>query len=235
MQRPLPPAEQDPRLHKLQKRLESEVGVLPLRALMHPIDPLHIEEDCFLGDSSFYGFGPECNRRVVRWRQFYETTEIDGYYTYIRDTLKILQWLRPGERWLLKNVQNVEHLAAVHQTFPDVTIVTTHRDPVAATQSLTTMYMYRSRMYYKTLRRDVYLEHYGHMIERMLRRNVEQLPQVPAARRVEVFFDRFMADPMGTVESIYEKLSALNLCQPSRANIDCYIAENSRSHGPVVE
>jgi hypothetical protein len=234
MQRPLPPAQSDRRLHSLQRRLTSELDVLPLRALMHPIDPLHIEEDCFLGDPSFHGFGPECNRRVVRWRQFYENTEIDAYYAYIRDALKILQWLRPGERWLLKNVQNVEHLAAVYRTYKDATIVTTHRDPVAVIQSFATMYMYRSRMYYKTLKRRVYLEHYAHMIERMLRRNVEQLHVAPPEQRVDVFFDRFMADQMGTVEAIYA-MAGIELIPAERTNIAKYVADHNHPAGPAVK
>ena len=89
-------------------------------------------------------------------------------------------------------------------------------------------------MYYKTLRRNVYLEHYGHMIERMLRRNVEQLSQVPAAQRIEVFFDRVTADPIGTLESIYEK-AGIELVPAERTNIQRYTAENSRSRGPVVK
>ena len=67
-------------------------------------------------------------------------------YEYLRTILKVLQWLRGGERWVLKSPQHLEQFGPLVSTFPDATFVVTHRDPASVTVSMATMVAYTSRM-----------------------------------------------------------------------------------------
>ncbi len=85
--------------------------------------------------------------------------------------LQILQWYRPRERWVLKSPQHLEQIGPLLTTFPDATIVVTHRDPVAVVQSTATMVCYGARTTYRT--------HPARVVPRLLDR-----PDRPPARRV---------------------------------------------------
>ena len=56
-------------------------------------------------------------------------------YDYQKKLMQLLDWQRPGERWLLKAPAHMWGLDALAATFPDVAIVWTHRDPVACIAS----------------------------------------------------------------------------------------------------
>src|SRR5258706_14374172 len=63
-------------------------------------------------------------------------------YPDLKQMLQSLQWQAPsrkGQRWVLKTPGHLMALDAVAATFPDATIVMTHRDPVSTVPSYCSM------------------------------------------------------------------------------------------------
>ena len=157
--------------------------------------------------------------RVPEWRDHYLATDQTPHYEYLRTVLKILQWYSPGERWVLKSPQHLEQLGPLLATFPDATVVVTHRDPVSVIQSAATMLTYGARMSYRTTEPEWYLAYWAERIEQLLSASVRDRHLVAEDRSVDVLFHEFMADEMGTVERIYET-AGWPLTDEARAAID---------------
>ena len=60
-------------------------------------------------------------------------------YVYYRELLKMLDWQRPGDRWLLKSPAHLWALDAIVDVFPDCGVILTHRDPIEAIASYCSM------------------------------------------------------------------------------------------------
>jgi hypothetical protein len=70
---------------------------------------------------------------------FFRDRDLLPQYLYYRDLLKMVDWQRPGERWLLKSPAHLWAMDAIVETFPDCCIVLTHRHPVEAIASYCSM------------------------------------------------------------------------------------------------
>ena len=132
-----------------------------------------------------------------RWRDYYLAHDQTPHYAYLKTVLQILQWRRPGERWVLKSPQHLEQLGPLLATFPDATVVVTHRDPVSVVQSAATMMTYAARMNYRTPEPDYYLSYWTDRIRRLLEASLRDRHLVPADRCHDVLFHEFMADDAG--------------------------------------
>ncbi len=126
--------------------------------------------------------------RVPRSRDYYLDHYQTPHYAYLKTVLQILQWCRPGERWVLKSPQHLEQLGPLLTTFPDATVVVTHRDPVAVVQSAATMMTYAARMSYQTPEPDFYLSYWTDRIGRLLEASVRDRGLLPAGQFEDVHF-----------------------------------------------
>ena len=119
-------------------------------------------------------------------------------------------------------------------TFPDATIVVTHRDPVSVIQSAATMLAYGARISYKTPNPEWYLEYWHHRIQMLLEASIRDRHLLPSDRTVDVLFHEFMADDRATVERIYE-VAGLPMTNSARDQIDAYVKSHPRGKdGQVV-
>ena len=68
----------------------------------------------------------------------YVATKADPAYSFWwhKRVLKLLQWGRPTERWLLKGPTHIPFLPTLFETYPDAKIVLMLRDPVKALASV---------------------------------------------------------------------------------------------------
>ena len=217
----------DPRWTRCQEAWEGMLGATPFLAAMHPMEPDHIHEEIELQLSDFSSYNQEWVGRVPQWRDHYLAHDQTPHYEWMRTGLQILQWYRPRDRWVLKSPQHLEQIGPLMATFPDATIVVTHRDPVAVVQSTITMNTYAARMSYRHTRPEWYLEYWSDRMRRLLERSVADRHLLPADRTVDVYFDRYMDDEMGTLERIYD-VAGLDLSSVARAEIEAYRAAHPR-------
>jgi hypothetical protein len=151
-------------------------------------------------------------------------------YRYYADILRLLDWQRPGERWLLKTPAHLWALDALVETFPDCCIVWNHRDPVVCVASISSMtHMIMGEQVDMTARElgprclDCYAA--------SMARGLELRAGLDPARFVDVDYAALVADNMGAVRSIYEHFD-LPLGTEARAAMEAHAASHPQGrHG----
>jgi hypothetical protein len=136
----------------------------------------------------------------VRW---YTATDHTDGYLYFRRTLQVMQWIKPGGRWLLKSPSHLEVLRPLLIAFPDATVVQTHRDPVTAVVSLASLTVYGQRA--NLAHPDPHLigKLTADYVERLLRGAVRDRA-ADDKRFVDIQFRSLISDPIGEVRRLYE-------------------------------
>ncbi len=224
----------DPRWQRCHQAWEAMELTLPHLSAMHPMHPDHVHEELELELPDFSSYTPEWVARCPQWRDFYLSHDQTPHYRYLRTVLQILQWFRPGERWVLKSPQHLEQLGPLLATFPDATVVVTHRDPVSVVQSAATMMAYAARMSYRHPMPHFYLEYWADRIRRLLEASVRDRPLLSEAKTHDVLFHQFIRDDLGTVANIYE-VAGLTMTDDARRQITAYRDAHRRgSVGRVV-
>jgi hypothetical protein len=158
-----------------------------------------------------------------------EAADLRAMYDYQKRVMQLLDWQRPGERWLLKAPAHLWGLDALIATFPDVAIVWNHRDPLACIASACSM----TQALMATLEFDpkqlgpAVLEFYS----RSLDRGLAVREKADAARFFDVPYAEFTSDPLACAERIYAHF-ALPLPPAAREAIRAFAAENPEGkHG----
>ena len=225
----------DPRWTRCNEIWERMRTASPLIAAMHPMEPDHIHEELEFLLPDFTSYNLEWIAQAPRWRDYYLGHDQTPHYQGALLTgLKILQWVKPRERWILKCPQHLEQLGPLMQTFPDATIVMTHRDPISVIQSAITMMTYSARINYRHVDPQWYLEYWHDRVHRLLTASVRDRDLLPPERTVDVPFHEFMADDLGMIEKIYE-VAGLPMTNEARGQLKGYIEDHPRGkHGQVV-
>lgn len=225
----------DPRFARSQRRWAEMQAKSPLVAAMHPMNPEHIHEELELECLDFSSYNFEWTSTMApRWRDHYLSQDQRPHYEFLARMLKVLQWQRGPDRWILKCPQHLEQLGPLMDTFPDATVVMTHRDPVSVVQSAATMVGYGARMNFHEPDIDAVFDYWTDRVGRLLDAGARDLSSIPAERRIDVYFDQFMADDVGTVERVYAR-AGIELTATARRRIADHIARHPRgANGQVV-
>jgi hypothetical protein len=230
----------DPRYRRAQSEWEAMASMLPSMAAMHPMRPDHIHEELELQLPDFSSYQLEWVARAPLWRDYYLDHDQTPHYAYLKSVLQILQWQTPGdgqgggERWVLKSPQHLEQLNPLLSTFPDATVIVTHRDPVSVVQSAATMMTYAARMSYRTPEPDFYISYWTDRIARLLQSSLRHRHIFLPGRRADVHFHDFMADERATVTRIYAT-AGLPLTAEAEAQMGAYLTDHPRDkEGQVV-
>jgi len=224
----------DPRYRRCADAWASMKLMTPLLAAMHPMNPDHIHEELELMTPDFASYNFEWLSMSPRWRDHYYRTDQTPHYRYMKDVLRILQHRRGPSRWVLKCPQHLEQLPVLREVFPDATVVFTHRDPVAVVQSALTMLAYGQRVSRKRVEIEALAEYWVARIEHLLEACVRDRGRIPAQQSLDVRFEDFMADELGTVERIYAK-AGLEMSPPAHSELTAFAAGNPRGKaGRVV-
>ncbi|MFO7551980.1 MAG: sulfotransferase [Haliea sp.] len=217
----------DPRYRRCEEAWQGMQQVTPLLAAMHPMHPDHIHEELELMGPDFASYNFEWLAPSPRWRDHYYQQDQTPHYKYMRDVLKLLQWGRGPERWVLKCPQHLEQLPVLKTVFPDATCVITHRDPVAVIQSAVTMVAYGYRMSRKRIDTRAIVEYWSDRVEHLLRACVRDRQCFPAQQSIDILFHEFMADDMATVERIYAT-AGVELTATARAQMQAFVDAHPR-------
>ena len=224
----------DPRWTRCQQSWEAMKTGAPFIAAMHPMEPDHVHEEIELMLPDFASYNLEWVARAPKARDHYLTHDQTPHYRYAKTVLQIMQWYRPRERWVLKSPQHLEQIGPLRTTFPDATIVVTHRDPVAVVQSTITMVTYGARTAYRTPEPQWYRDYWTERIGSLLDASLRDRHLLPQDRTIDVFFHEYMADEMGTLQRVYDA-AGIELTEQARAEIGAYIDAHPRGkEGRVV-
>lgn len=113
----------------------ASTGMLAALDVMHVIRADLPEEGYLLLETAmrFASTGEQCWQPFREWQ---ETADQGPAYDYYLTLLQVLDSQHTGARWLMKNPSHLANVERLIERFPDVRIVWTHRDPIAATASL---------------------------------------------------------------------------------------------------
>jgi hypothetical protein len=135
---------------------------------------------------------------------------------------------------VMKSPPHMENLGPLIHTYPDATVVVTHRDPIAVIQSAITMLAYGDRLR-RTLPLDLkqLANYWIDRVEMLLRACVRDRECLPASQSIDVLFHEYMADQKSTIKRVYE-MAGLAFTPAAEAQIDGFLAANPRGkHGQV--
>ncbi|MGE8318152.1 MAG: sulfotransferase family protein [Comamonas sp.] len=228
------PGAPDPRVVRTSQMWGAFEALLPLMPAMHEMAPDHVHEDIELQGADFSSYLPEWTSRPHRWRDYYYAHDQTPHYAYGRRMLQALTWLKGPDRWVLKSPPHMENLRPLRATYPDATVVFTHRDPVAVLQSAITMIAYGDRIRRHSIDLRALASYWIDRVEHLLQACVRDRDVWPAAQSMDVRFDEYMADPQGVLARVYA-MAGLPLTGETQARLNAYMDANPRGkHGRVA-
>lgn len=167
---------------------------------------------------------------------FYNEMNPTKMYSLVKRSLQALNWLQrqnAGEdkRWVLKTPHHLGFLPALNKEFPDAHLIVTHRDPASSTVSNATMNAYALRETHTAPKPQHGYEVALHMADGMIGGLVRDIDRIDMATVTHIHFHNYMADVMGTLESIYEAVD-LPFTDQARGELKAYIDAHPRGrHG----
>jgi Sulfotransferase family len=223
----------DPRRERTEAGLAFLNEALPYFKRMHEMTVDHVHEEIQLlalaGSTMLF----ETTAVMPMWRDHYLAHDQTPAYRYLKRVLQVLQWQRGGDRWVLKSPQHLEQFGPLLAVFPDATFVVTHRDPVSVIASNATMLAYTARLHVERPDPHRIGRYWSDRIQQMLEAGMRDRDQLPADRSLDVRFDEFMADDLGTVERIYE-VADQPFGPEVRAAMEQFVRDHPRGrHGGV--
>lgn len=227
---PLPSEEgvqPDPRRARMDVAVDVINLLMPHFALMHEMTTDHVHEEIQLLANDFSTMLFETLADVPAWRDYYQAHDQTPHYQYLATQLKAMQFLRGGDRWLLKSPQHLEQVPVLNRVFPDSIVVFTHRDPVPVALSMVAMITYSARMHRSPVPVEQIAAYWIDRLEQMLNALVRDRDVIGADRSVDVRFDDFMADELGVAERVYA-LAGEPFTDAARTAVTGYLAGHRR-------
>ena len=228
------PGEPDPRIERTAFALDIVNASMPYFERMHEMTVDHAHEEIQLLAMDFSSMLFETMAPMPTWRDDYLARDQTPHYEYLRLVLQALQWLRGGERWVLKSPQHLEQLGPLLRVFPDATVVLCHRDPVAVTGSVTTMLAYTARMSSEHPDPLAIGRYWADRIVTLLSACLRDRDAVLGESGVDVRFPELVAGERDVVARIYASADQ-PLTPAAEAAMDAFLAAHPRGrHGTVV-
>jgi hypothetical protein len=170
---------------------------------MHFTDADAPEECVLLQGFGFHGVQLGIEPLLEPYATYFREVSPTPMYRDYADAIRMLDWQRPGTRWLLKSPAHLWALEELVAVFPDARIVWNHRDPVAVIPSMAsiTSALAQTMGDFEPQRLGPkVLEFYATSLERGLRSR-ERLGE---DRFFDVDYDRLVATPLESVASLYD-------------------------------
>jgi len=226
----LPPGTEDPRLAAMRERYEQARRKGLGFDAIHFVRPDGPEECVLLQSHSFGDAQLGIEVLMEPYATWFQQQDLRWMYAYYADLLRLLDWQRPGERWLLKSPAHLWALDILVEMFPDVCIIWTHRNPLEIIGSYCSMMetLMVGRFAVDRLALGPTVLEY---LARSLERGMAARQRTDAGRFIDVDYRRFVAEPLATVESIYAHFH-LPFDDGARRTMREYVDNNPRGkHG----
>lgn len=232
---PIPPAgitpgQPDPRIRAAVTAEKGLRYLAPDFFAIHPVEARAPEEDVLLTEYSFMSAVPEAMARVPSYARWLREQDARPVYVLLKALLQLLQWQRPGKRWVLKTPDHLGHLDVLLQVFPDAKIIYTHRDPVRTTASFSSMLVHGYGVFSDTVDAAEVARHWQQRNVSAVNKALQVREQHPDAF-IDVSYYELVEDPMQQVQRIYE-FAGIELTPKARAAMEASRQTNRKDrHG----
>ncbi len=230
-----PPAaasyETDPRIARCEHLVTQWQRVVPSYATMHEMGA-NIPNECIVAMScTFLSENLSGQYQIPSYNQWYYQQNLDYAYAYYKRMLKVLQWQNPRRHWLLKAPSHLGNLPVLLRNFPDARVVISHRDPLVAQASVTsllgTLYWMRSSQAFDAsafeslMTPEAGSARLNDVVE-LLESGAVQRDQVS-----HVLYSQLVQQPLETLQDLYRDMG-LALDDSSRQAMQDYLANKPK-------
>lgn len=196
-----PPEHEDPR-YLAMKQFYDEMNQGGDFRKIHSTSASTPEECIHLLNHTFcdvqFGYEP----LMEPYGSWFRRQDLRASYRYYADILRLLQWQRPGRRWLLKSPGHLWALDILTEMFPDCAIIITHRNPLESVASYCSMMEALMAGRCDLDRRELGLATLNYLADK-LQSSYRQRERIDPKRILDLHFNHFIADPIAVVQRIY--------------------------------
>ena len=193
----------DPRVAAVQAMVDQMPAEMLVR---HPMSATRPEQCNLLNDWSFINQAWMASFAISSYREWFLDADYAPAYEAHFRTLQHLQWRNPG-RWVLKYPKHLLSLDALLARYPDAVLLWTHRDPAAvlpSAVSLTGFMRASNTPDYDPVR---FAREWLVIEELALYRGLATRDRDDNhARHIDVDYRTLMADPVGTVVAVCDRV-----------------------------
>jgi Sulfotransferase family len=203
---PRPPREtwaDNPVFQRIQAGYERHHVTHPEFMGVHYMAADQVEECWQLLQQSMRSISYECLAHVPTYSAWLRDQEWTGAYRRHRRNLQLIGLPDAGRRWVLKNPSHLFALDALLEVYPDALVVQTHRAARTAIASVCSLAAHASAGWSDTFAGEVIGRDQLELWARGLEWFTAARARYDPARFYDVEYEEFVADPVGTAESIY--------------------------------
>lgn len=171
---------------------------------IHYMDAASVEECWRVLRQSGTSIGFESLAYVPTYSSWLAEQDWTQAYARHRANLQLIGLNDPDKRWVLKNPSHLVALDALMAVYPDALVVQTHRDPVTAVASACSLSAEATRGWSTVFEGEVVGRTQLALLSRSVATFAQARARYPQAQFVDVEYDAFVADPVGTVRGVYE-------------------------------
>lgn len=236
---PIPPPQTatydtDPRIAAAEATVGASEAIIPGFQAIHPSGAQRGQECVTITGGDFKSLlWPTVFRAPSYTRWLLEEADLSSAYRYHEQFLQVLQSEHGAERWLLKTPGHQWHLAELFATYPDATIIHTHRDPLKVLASVSSLMSVLQRMGTDDPNLPVLAAEW---IDYLVLGNdravvARQDGTVPTGQSIDVAFADLLAEPFATIGQIYDQLGRPFTAEAETAMRE-FLADNAQDkHG----
>ena len=205
--RPRPPREtwdDDPVFAGIQAAYAAQHVENPEFMGIHYIDAASVEECWRVLRQSGMSIGFESLAYVPNYSAWLAEQDWTPAYELHRANLQLVGLNDQHRRWVLKNPSHLVALDALMAVYPDALVVQTHRDPRVAVASACSLSAEATRGWSTVFEGPVIGRTQLGMLAEAVARFGAARERYDPAQFVDVEYDDFVADPVGTTRGIYE-------------------------------
>jgi hypothetical protein len=178
---------------------------------IHPIDAMQPEEDILMLDVSFLSTTTEAMMHVPSYASWLETVDQSPAYAYAVKLLKLLQWVKPAKRWVLKTPHHLEFPHLILKHFNKVNFIWPHRDIYESVPSYLSMLTYNYMMFSDEVDVNRIAGHWvrktGYMLDQALR---FRLQSDNDSLFTDIYYKDLVTDSMKELDRLYRLDGGLN-------------------------
>jgi hypothetical protein len=161
-------------------------------------------EECWqLLRQSMRSISWECLAHVSGYSRWLARQDWTPAYRRHRRNLQLIGMPDAGRRWVLKNPSHLFALDALLAVYPDALVIQTHREPATAIASVCSLAAHACAGCSTTFTGPVIGRDQLELWARGLERFTAERARHDPAQFCDVAYEDLVADPLGTVESVY--------------------------------
>ncbi|MEE2061925.1 sulfotransferase family protein [Rhodococcus artemisiae] len=200
---------------------------------VHYMSAAEVEECWQLLRQSFRSISYECLAHLPTYSQWLARQDWTEAYARHRRNLQLIGLPDTGKRWVLKNPSHLFALDELLTVYPDALVVVTHRDPRTVIPSVCSLAAQATEGWSETFVGDTIGRSQLDLWSRGYATFTEARSRHDRAQFVDVDYRDFVADPLETIGSIYDRLGTDLSLDAERAMTAMHAESRSGARKPA--